>query len=114
MFKAGQSKCAKTSHHFDRIPLEDDLKVIHACSSHLSRRNKPIDLSRSPLKGVTTWTMGNSWALDDDEELALDDTDELYNKELMADVFDCRPTKVHSVCPKRKCLVRSQISVRAL
>ena len=60
------------------------------------------------------WTIGNSWAPDDDEELALDDTDMLYNEELMANVFDSRPTKVHSVRPKRKRRVRSRISVRAI
>ncbi len=111
MLGSGRNKRSKTSHRFDRIPLEDDLEVIHARSSYLSSRNAPIDLSRSPLKGVTTWKVGNSWAPDDDEELALDDTDELYNKELMANIFDSRPTKVKSVRPKRKCRVRSRISV---
>ena len=100
MLKSGRNKRTKTSHRFDRIPLEDDFEVIHARSSQLSSRNAPIDLSRSPLKGVTTWKAGNSWAPDDDEELALDKTDELYNNELMANIFDSKPTKVNSVRPK--------------
>lgn len=114
MFKSGRSKRTKTSHRFDRIPLEDDFEVIHARTAHLTSRNEPVDSSRSPLKGLTMWTIGNSWAPDDDEELALDDTDMLYNEELMANVFDSRPTKVHSVRPKRKRRVRSRISVRAI
>ncbi len=111
MSKPGRNKRPKTSHYFDRIPLEDDLEVIHARSSHLSSRNEPIDLSRSPLKGVTTWKVGNSWAPDDDEELALDETDELYNEEVGADIFDSRPTKVRAARPKRKRRIRSRISV---
>ena len=114
MLRSGRNKRSKSSHHFDRIPLEDDFEVIHARSSQLSYRNAPIDLSRSPLKGVTTWSVGGSWAPDDDEELALDETDELYNKEVMADIFDSRPTKAHSVRPKRKRPIRSQISVCAM
>ncbi len=88
MSKPGRNKRVKASHYFNRIPLEDDIEVIHARSSHLSSRNEPLDSSRSPLKGVTTWSLGNAWAPDDDEELALDDTGDQYNRELMANIFD--------------------------
>lgn len=116
MSKPGPKKRAKTSHYIDRIPLEDDFEVIHARSSHLTSRNEPVDSSRSPLKGRTTWTLGNFWAPDDDEELALDDTDDRYNEELMADVFNSRPAPLDSGRPtrKRRTRVRSRISVSTM
>ncbi|KJA13018.1 hypothetical protein HYPSUDRAFT_209892 [Hypholoma sublateritium FD-334 SS-4] len=104
----GPKKRAKTSHYHDRIPLEDDFEVIHARTTHLTSRKEPIESSRSPLKGQTTWTLGNVWAPEDDEELALDETDERYNEEIMVDIFDSRPTD--SGRPARKRRVRSRIS----
>lgn len=112
MSKPGPKKRVKTSHYHDRIPLEDDFEVIHARSSHLTSRNEPVDSSRSPLKGRTTWTIGSFWAPDDDEELALDDTDDRYNEEIMAGIFDSRPTFLDPGRPTRKRRVRSRISVR--
>ncbi len=115
MSEPGRSKRAKTSHYFDRIPLEDDFEVIHARSSHLTSRKEPVKSSRSPLKGRTTWTFGKSWAPDDDDELALDETDDRYHQELMANIFDTRPTPLVTARPKRKRRVkRSRVSVRSI
>lgn len=104
-------KRAKTSHYRDRIPLEDDYEVIHARSAHLTSRNMPTDSARSPMKGRTSWTFGNLWAPDDDEELALDETDEMYNAEVAADIFVSIATPLDRHL-KRKRRVRSHISVR--
>ncbi len=51
MLRSGRNKRSKTSHHFDRIPLEDDFEVIHARSSQLSYRNAPIGLVAIPIEG---------------------------------------------------------------
>ncbi|KJA15106.1 hypothetical protein HYPSUDRAFT_208167 [Hypholoma sublateritium FD-334 SS-4] len=66
-----------------RVPLEDNFEVIHARTTHLTSRKEPIESSRSPLKGQMTRTLGNVWAPEDNEELALDKTDERYNEEIM-------------------------------
>lgn len=114
MSRRGPNKRPKTFHYYDRIPLEDDFEVIHARSSHLTRRNEPIDSSRSPMKGRTTWTYGNKWAPDDDADLALDDTGDRFNEEILADVFDSRPTLLDSGRPARKRRVRSGVSVSSI
>ena len=107
-------KRLKTSHYRDRIPLDDDYEIIHSRSSHLTSRNIPVDSARSPMKGRTSWTVGNRWAPDDDEELALDETDAQYNAQISADVFDSVATSVDERPKRKRKRVRSRISVRAV
>lgn len=71
----------------DRIPIEDDFEVLHSRTSSLhGPRHLPFDSARSPLRGRTTWTIGQTWAPEDDPEFSLDSDDELYEMEMEADV----------------------------
>lgn len=100
----------------DRIPLEDDFEVVQARTSTLVNRGRnPQDSIRSPLKGRTTWTIGSSWAPEDDPELSLNPNDEWYNDAIDADVGDLLdrslPPQVNAAKQKGK---RSQASVSCL
>lgn len=98
--------------HRDRIPLDDDFEIIQARTSSLSGPGRlPFDSARSPLKGRTTWSIGSSWAPDDDPELDLDPDDAWYDQEMEADVgevIDLPPVELNTR-PKKK---KSQASVR--
>lgn len=96
----------------DRIPLEDDFEVLQARTSSLhGPGNLPFDSARSPLRGQTTWNVGNTWAPEDDPELALDSDDSWYEIQMEADVgdlIDSAPVDERSRPRPRK----SQASVR--
>lgn len=73
----------------DRIPLEDDYEVVQARTSRLSGQGRlPTESARSPLRGRTTWTVGTTWAPEDDPELDLDPNDGWYDEVMDADVGD--------------------------
>ncbi|KAF8201858.1 hypothetical protein BJ912DRAFT_1054149 [Pholiota molesta] len=105
------TKRPKTTHYRDRIPLENDIEVIHSRSSGLTSWNAPNVASRSPLKGRTTWTVGKSWAPDDDEEIALDDSSAWFDEEVHANVFDSHPSRMDDLSKKKK-RTRSKVSLR--
>lgn len=100
----------------NRIPLEDDFEVVQARTSSLVGQGRlPKDSTRSDLRGKTTWTVGSSWAPEDDPELSLDPNDEWFNEAIEADVGDIidgsTPPKLTSAKQKVK---RSLASVRYL
>ncbi|KAF9470561.1 hypothetical protein BDN70DRAFT_902008 [Pholiota conissans] len=93
-------KKAKITHTHDRISIQDDIEVVHSRSSRLTR-NVAYEGARSPLKGRTTWTVGSTWAPEDDNDLALDESCDWFDKELNAGVFESGPSQAHEV-PKKK------------
>lgn len=96
----------------DRIPLEDDYEVVQARTSTLSGQGRlPTDSIRSSLKGRTTWTVGTSWAPEDDPELDLDPSDDWYDEAMGADVGDILDDHLHHHTAKQRGR-RSQASVR--
>lgn len=77
------------STYHDRIPLENDFEVLHARTSALTGPGRfPTDTARSPLKGRTTWTIGDTWAPEDDPEFSLDPDGECFDEEMDADIGD--------------------------
>ncbi|KAF8190121.1 hypothetical protein BJ912DRAFT_850355, partial [Pholiota molesta] len=94
-------KRSKKTHYHDRITLEDDIEVVHSRSSRLTSRNIASETARSPQKGRTTWAVGSSWAPEDDQELALDESGDWFDEEMQAEVFDSGPSCVDGP-PKKK------------
>ncbi|KJA13849.1 hypothetical protein HYPSUDRAFT_209191 [Hypholoma sublateritium FD-334 SS-4] len=94
----------------DRIPLEEDFEVIRVRTASRSGPNKTtIETGRISIP--SPWTVGCSWAPEDDPEFSLDPDDEWYNEALEADIVDTEDTDV--VIPKKK-KKRSQLSWRHL
>ncbi|KAF9471428.1 hypothetical protein BDN70DRAFT_820006, partial [Pholiota conissans] len=102
------AKKVKVNHYHDRVPIEDDFEVVHSRSSGLSTRNLAIETPRSPQKGRTTWVVGSTWAPEDDLDLALDETSQFFEEEMLAEVFESGPSRVEAHEKKR---TRSRTSV---
>jgi hypothetical protein len=66
--------------------------------------------ARSPLKGRTTWAVGSTWAPEDDEELALDDSGDWFDAEIHAEVYESGPSLAQAI-PKKTKYKRSGVSV---
>ncbi|KAF9471312.1 hypothetical protein BDN70DRAFT_909386 [Pholiota conissans] len=107
---SGPPKRLKTQHYRDRISIEDDIEVVHSRTHGLTSWNAPSVAPRSPLRGRTTWTVGKAWAPEDDAELALDSSGDLFNEEVHVDVFDSRPSREQDTNSAKKKRVRSQAS----
>lgn len=71
-----------TNIQHDRIGLNDDFEVVQARTASVTGRGHIVDSAKSPLKGRTTWTVGDSWAPEDDSEFDLDPDSEGYDEEV--------------------------------
>ena len=75
--------------YHDRLPLEDDFEVVHARETRLTaNRRIPVETQRSPLKGRTSWVVGDSWAPEDSTEYGLDQGGEWYDVQLETHVME--------------------------
>lgn len=97
-----------------RVPLDDDFEVVQARTSSLrGPGGTTAEGARSPLKGRTTWTVGSSWAPEDDPEFSLDSDSERHDDELKKDlgaVLD----KAQASKGKQKKKKRSEVSVSSM
>ena len=112
---SSRSKRQKTYH--DRIELADDFEVVHAHESYVHQRGRlAVETPRSPQKGWTTWTVGDSWAPEDSFEFALDPHGDWYDEQLDAPVTETIETSLQSVQskPKKKKKQRSKVAVSYL
>lgn len=78
--KSSTRHATNIQHH--RIELDDDFEVVQARTSSVTGRGQLVDSPRSPLKGRTTWTIGDSWAPEDDDSFDLDPNSDLYDEEV--------------------------------
>lgn len=100
--------------HMDRIPLEDDFEVVQARTSSLrGPGHLPTDSARWPMKGHTSWTVGDTWAPEDDLELALDPHDGWFDEEMEADIGEVMDMPTVDVNRKQR-RKKSHISVTTL
>ncbi|KAF9471463.1 hypothetical protein BDN70DRAFT_819963, partial [Pholiota conissans] len=95
-------KRLKRSHYHDRVPLEDDVEVVHSRSSGLTTRNRVTESARSPQKGRTTWLVGSAWAPEDDLDIALDESGERFDEELRAEVYESGPSREEDQTQKQR------------
>lgn len=78
-----------TKAYHDRIELPDDFEVVHSRETLVRQRTGlPVDTPRSPQKGRTTWTSGDSWAPEENLEFALDPDGEWYDEQVEAPVAE--------------------------
>lgn len=83
---------ARTYH--DRVNLDQDFEVINARETSTTVRGLPLETPRSPQKGRTTWTVGNSWAPQDSTEYGLDPSSDWFDVEVEGSVTEVRPPPV--------------------
>lgn len=93
-----------------RVPLDDDFEVVQARTSSLrGPGGTTAEGARSPLKGCTTWTVGASWAPEDDPEFSLDTDSEEHDDEMARGIGDVLDKADASEGPKKK--KRSEVLV---
>lgn len=84
------SKRAKRNNggtYHDRIPLEDDYDSVNVRSGSCAGPNRhPKDSAKTYVRSA--WTIGTSWAPEDNYEYALDADDGWFDEALEADVGD--------------------------
>lgn len=91
----------------DQIPLEEDFEVVNARTASLSGPNNlPMAMERSSLS--STWTIGDSWAPEENHDFSLDPDDGWYDEAVKANVCDVME---ELVAPKKR-NKRSEASVR--
>ena len=73
-------------HYDDRIPLEDDFEVVHARTVSLTSRKTAIDSEISMVS--SPWTVGSSWAPEDNLEFSLDPDAGWYDEAVEANIED--------------------------
>ena len=99
--QGGKQQCLNTGIYHDRLTLDNNFEVIHTHGTHLtSARKIPIETQHSPLKGCTSWMVGNSWELEDSTEFGLDLGDGWCNEQLDASVI--KASILLSLLKKRK------------
>lgn len=64
--------------------------------------------NREVQKADEVWMLSKSWAVDDNAEFALDESEALYENAVDADVMD------EPACPPKKKTIRSRLSVSIL
>jgi hypothetical protein len=102
------SKRQRTYH--DRVELADDFEIVHARETYLKRNGRvAVETPRSPQKGRTTWTVGESWAPEDSLEFALDPHGDWYDEQLDAPVTETIEVRLQPIRSKAK--KKSKISV---
>lgn len=84
-----QPSGSRTYH--DRVNLDHDFEVISARETTTTVRGIPLETPRSPQKGRTTWTIGNSWTPQDSADYGLDPSSEWFDAEVEGSVTDIRP-----------------------
>lgn len=107
------SKRLRTATYHDRVDLTDDFEVVHARETVLRQHTRlPVDTPRSPQKGRTTWTHGNSWVPEDSFEFALDPDGDWYDEQVEQPILETTsiPAEPPSKIKKRK--KKSKVSVR--
>lgn len=98
-----------------RVDLEDDFEVIQARTSSLTGRGRITEGPKSPLKGRTTWTVGESWAPDDDSEFDLDSDSEGYDEEVEIGLERALPPESREEEPsKKKAKTQASVSLPSL
>ena len=83
-----RQKLPKTGRVYrDRIPLEEDFEVVRVQTVSRSGPNHiTVETGRTSLP--SPWTIGSSWAPEDNLEFSLDPDDGWYNEALEADIVD--------------------------
>ena len=103
--------------YHDRIPLEEDFETVTARTVSLSGPNGlPTTAHRSSVS--SSWTVGDAWAPEDDDEFSLDPDHGWYDEAVEADVGELldevvSPLRRH----RKKCTqtsVRSNLVVQIL
>lgn len=105
-----QRRGGTTRSQFERISLQDDYEVLQARTSSLGSRGQIFETPKSPMKGRTAWTVGESWAPEDDTELSLDADDGWFDEEMDADVGEVMDRPIVEEQPRSR-KKRSQASV---
>lgn len=103
-----QSKRARFQYggsYHDRIPLEEDYEVVQARTASLTSRQTAVDSERDTLP--STWTIGASWAPEENFEYSLDADGGWYDEALYANIEDIMGD-IYIFKPKKR---RSQASV---
>lgn len=91
----------------DRIPLEEDFEVVQArTASRTTFSRTAVDLGSFSVP--SPWTVGSSWAPEENDDFSLDPDGEWYDEALEADVGDVMESIVFFKAKKK----RSQASVR--
>lgn len=86
------------SYH-DRIPLENDFEVVQARTVSLTSRKAAINLDVSSMP--SPWTVGSSWAPEDNFEFSLDPDDGWYDEAVEINIEDLIE-QVAAVKPKKQ------------
>lgn len=100
----------------DRAPLGHDIEVVHSREAHLTtQRGFAVETPRSPQRGRTTWSIGDSWAPLDDYEIGLDPNGEWHDEEFARDGIGAHPAPSEGPPSQQKAKrARSRVSVRVL
>lgn len=93
-----------------RVDVEDDYEVVHTRTSSINGRGYVADSAKSPLKGRTTWTAGDSWAPEDDCDFDLDTNSDEYEEEVEKGLQKALPPESPQEEPSKK-KQRTQASV---
>lgn len=99
-----------TNIQWDRIDLDGDFEVVQARTSSVTERGHIVDSAKSPLKGRTTWAIGESWAPDDDTDFDLDPDSVGYDEEVEIGLQRALPPESSQEEPVKK-KQRTQASV---
>ena len=84
--------------HRELIPLEEDFETVNfRTASCTGPNNHPKESERSYIHSA--WTVGSSWAPEENFEYSLDDDPGWYDEVLEADIGDVMQA---TVAPKKK------------
>ena len=91
----------------DRVPIEDDYETVQAHTASRTAFNHTAAIEIENFFVPSPWTVGDSWAPEDNDDFSLDPSDEWYDEALEAEVGDVMEDMALPK-PKRK---RHQASV---
>ncbi len=94
----------------DRVDIDDDFEVIHANQIASDSAGRIYETPRSPQKGRTMWTAGDSWGPQDNRDIALDETGAPYEEELSSEIYESRIFRQSGVKPLKQ-KKKSKVSV---
>ncbi|KAK0456981.1 hypothetical protein EV421DRAFT_1887058 [Armillaria borealis] len=86
-FKCARCTAAAPAAH-DRIKFDDDFNSVHSREARIDQHGHGIATQPKPMHGITGWTLGSAWTLEENHEMALDADGQAYNDEMNVEVFE--------------------------
>ncbi len=80
-FKRAHHMAAAPATH-NHIKFDDDFDSVHSREARIDQHGHGIATQPKLMHGIAGWTLGSTWSLEEDHEMALDADGQAYNDEM--------------------------------